>query len=123
MISYGIYRLVHILGILILFLALGGLSIHAAHGAGDEARRKRRLVMMTHGVGLFVILLGGFGMLARLGINAGFPGWIWTKLAIWVLLGALVALPLRFPVLARPLWLIVPLLGTTAAYMAFYKPF
>lgn len=123
MISYGIYKLVHILGVLVLFLALGGLSILAANHAGDDARRQRRLVIATHGVALFIILLGGFGMLARLGINTGFPGWIWAKLAIWVILGALVALPLRFPALARPLWLLVPVLGTAAAYMALYKPF
>lgn len=123
MISYGVYRLIHILGILVLFLALGGLSINVAQQSDGNARSRRRLVMATHGIGLFIILLGGFGMLARLGINTGLPGWIWAKLVIWVILGAIVALPLRFPALARPLWLIVPLLGVTAAYMAFYKPF
>lgn len=123
MISYTVYRLVHILGVLVLFLALGGISIHAANSTGEAARRLRRLVMATHGIGLFIILLGGFGMLARLGINTGFPGWIWGKLAIWVLLGGLVMLPYRVPALARPLWLIVPLLGTIAAYFALYKPF
>lgn len=123
MISYSVYKLVHILGVLLLFLALGGLSIHAAHAGANDARKTRRRALATHGVGLFIILLGGFGMLARLGINAGFPGWIWTKLAIWIVLGALVALPVRFPALARPLWLLVPILGTLAAYMALYKPF
>lgn len=123
MISYAVYRLVHILGILVLFLALGGLSIYAANNKGESARRQRRLVMATHGVGLFIILLGGFGMLARLGINTGLPGWIWAKLTIWVILAAIVALPLRIPALARPLWFLVPLLGTTAAYIALYKPF
>lgn len=123
MISYGVYRLVHILGILFLFLALGGLSILAANRVGDDARRKRRLVFITHGVALFIILLGGFGMLARLGLTAGLPGWIWAKLAIWAILAAIVALPLRFPALARPIWFLVPILGTTAAYMALYKPF
>jgi hypothetical protein len=123
MITYGVYRLVHILGILVLFLALGGLSLHAASGGGRDHKRSRRLAMATHGIGLFVILLGGFGMLARLGINTGFPGWIWAKLGVWLVLGALVMLPYRFPALARPLWLIVPLLGTVAAYMALYKPF
>jgi hypothetical protein len=123
MISYSVYKLLHILGILVLFLALGGLTLHAANGGVKDTNHRRKLVMATHGIGLFVILLGGFGMLARLGINTGFPGWIWGKLAVWVVLGALVMLPYRFPALARPLWLIVPLLGTAAAYMALYKPF
>jgi hypothetical protein len=122
MITYSVYKLVHILGILVLFLALGGLTLHAAHGDAG-VRRGRKLGMATHGIGLFVILLGGFGMLARLGITTGLPGWIWGKLAVWVLLAGLVMLPYRFPVLARPLWLIVPVLGTAAAYMALYKPF
>jgi hypothetical protein len=123
MISYAVYKLIHILGVLVLFLALGGLSLHAANGGTRDTNHRRRLAMMTHGIGLFVILLGGFGMLARLGINTGFPGWIWAKLTIWVALVALVLLPYRFPALARPLWLLVPVLGTTAAYMALYKPF
>lgn len=123
MISYSVYKLVHILGILVLFLALGGLTLHAANGGDRSANHRRKMVMATHGIGLFVILLGGFGMLARLGVTAGMPGWIWAKLGIWVLLAGLVMLPYRFPVLARPLWLIVPVLGTAAAYMALYKPF
>lgn len=123
MISYTVYRLVHILGVLVLFLALGGISIHAANSTGEAARRLRRLVMATHGIGLFIILLGGFGMLARLGITGGLPGWIWAKLTIWLILGGIVMLPLRIPALARPIWFLVPLLGTAAAYIALYKPF
>lgn len=123
MISYTTYRLIHILGILILFLALGGLGLRARDDEGRSDARGRRLVAATHGIGLFVVLLGGFGMLARLGITDGFPGWIWAKLTIWGVLGASLLLPRFVPALARPLWLIVPLLGTTAAYMALYKPF
>lgn len=123
MISYSVYKLLHILGVLVLFLALGGVTLHAVNGGGRDTATRRRLALATHGIGLFIILLGGFGMLARLGINTGFPGWIWGKLAIWVLLGGLVMLPYRVPALARPLWLIVPLLGTIAAYFALYKPF
>jgi hypothetical protein len=123
MISYGIYRLIHIVGILFLFLALGGLALHAANGGTKESNRARRLVTITHGVALFIILLGGFGMLARLGIgHTGFPAWVWAKFGIWVVLGAIVVLPYRFPTLARPLWLIVPFLGAVAAYLALFKP-
>jgi hypothetical protein len=123
MIDYGIYRMVHIFGILLLFLALGGLALHAANGGTKATNRARGLVAATHGIALFIILLGGFGMLARIGIaHTGFPGWVWAKFGIWVVMGALFVLPYRFPTLARPLWLIVPFLGITAAYLAFYKP-
>jgi hypothetical protein len=122
MISYGVYRLIHILGVLILFVALGGAVLHVVNGGTRASNRSRALVAATHGVGLFIVLLGGFGMLARLGINTGFPGWIYAKLVIWVILGALLFVAYRFPALARPIWFVVPLLGATAAYMALFKP-
>jgi hypothetical protein len=124
MISYGVYRLIHFVGIMFLFLALGGLALHAANGGTKTTNRARALVAATHGIALFIILLGGFGMLARLGIaHTGFPGWVWAKFGIWLVLGALFMLPYRFPGFARPLWVILPLLGATAAYMALFKPF
>jgi hypothetical protein len=124
MISIGIYRLIHIFGILLVFLAIGGMTLHAANGGTRATNRARVMVAITHGLGLFIILLGGFGMLARLGIAHGmdWPGWVWAKFAIWLVLGALFVLPYRFPALARPLWLLVPLLGITAAYLALFKP-
>jgi len=123
MISYGVYRLIHIVGILFLFLAMGGMALHVANGGTKATNRARGMVAATHGIALFVILLGGFGMLARLGVaHTGFPGWVWAKFGIWVVLGGLFMLPYRYPVLARPLWLIVPLLGATAAYLALFKP-
>lgn len=132
MIPYTTYKLVHILGILLLFLSLGGRVHQAAVEAGGGAdgrapsrRRGAKALAVTHGVGLFLILLGGFGMMARIGITHGlsWPGWLWGKVAIWVSLGAMIVLPFRFPALARPLWLLVPLLGGAAAYLALFKPF
>ena len=70
------------------------------------------------------MLLGGFGMLARLGIVQGtFPAWLWVKLVIWGMLAAALVIPRRRPTLARPLLLSLPVLGGLAAYMAIYKPF
>jgi hypothetical protein len=124
MFSYQLYNLLHIVGLAFLMVGLGGMAATAATVQMGAARPKRGLVMAFHGVGLFLILLGGFGMLARLGImhGAGFPGWIWAKLTIWLALGAAAALPFRFPAAARPLLLVVPLLAGLAAYMAIYKP-
>jgi hypothetical protein len=123
MLSYQFYNLLHIIGLALLMVGLGGMA-SAAAVTGATARAGRRPVMILHGVGLFLILLGGFGMLARIGImhGAGFPGWIWAKLIIWLSLGAAAALPYRYPRSARPMLLVVPALAGLAAYMAIYKP-
>ena len=125
MLSHQFYNVVHILGIVLLVMALGGMALHATNGGTRRENAARGLVAALHGIGAFLILLGGFGMLARLGAmhGSGFPGWIWVKLVIWVLLGAAALLPYRRPALARPLLFVVPGLAAVAAYMAVYKPF
>ena len=124
MLPYQLYKVVHILGIALVVTALGAMALHALNGGLRRDNRARALVGAMHGVGLLLVLVGGFGMLARLGFRHGgmFPGWLLVKLAVWVLLGAAVALPYRRPTLARPMLLVVPLLAALAAYMAVYKP-
>jgi len=124
MISLNVYKLVHILGILLTFTAVGGLTIHALNGGTKATNAGRRLVALSFGIGLFLILLGGFGMLARLGIaQLGLPTWIWVKLAIWLLIGGLLAVPYRKPGLSRAVWLGAVALGIVAAWIGLYKPF
>jgi hypothetical protein len=124
MFSYQLYNVLHFVGLAFLMVGLGGVAAAAAGVQPGAARPKRGFAMALHGTGLFLILLGGFGMLARLGIihGGGFPGWIWAKLVIWAVLGGAAALPFRFPGTARPLLVVVPLLAGLAAYMAIYKP-
>jgi hypothetical protein len=69
------------------------------------------------------VLLGGFGLLARLGVVRGvFPLWVWIKLTVWVVLSLAVMLPYRRPQLAKPLFFLYPILGAIAAWAAIYKP-
>ena len=84
-----------------------------------------RALLALHGLGALAAITGGFGLLARISVEAGelFPGWIWAKLALWVLLGGLVALPYRRRGLARSILFLLPLLGFLGAVMAIYKPF
>lgn len=124
MLSHSVYNIVHIVGIVLAMLALGGAAMLAmVTSAGASPHPMRRMLAMFHGIGVFLVLLGGFGMLARLGItHAGFPGWIWVKLAVWAVVAAALLLPRRNPSLAKPLLFALPVLVGLAAYMAIYKP-
>lgn len=124
MLSHQFYNVTHVVGIILLMAALGGAALHAMTRGANGDPSARRLLAAMHGVGVLLILVGGFGMLARIGAmhGAGFPGWVWVKLVVWGVLAAAIAIPPRRPGLARPLLLALPILGGIAAYMAIYKP-
>lgn len=122
MISYETYKLFHLLGILLIFFGLGGAAVHAAGGGQRSDNPLRKALASAHGVGLLLLLVAGFGMLARLELSFG-PVWLWVKIAIWLTLGFATLLPYRSRSLARWSVVLFPLLGLLAAYMARFKPF
>jgi hypothetical protein len=122
MISLQVYKNIHLLGIFMILMALGGLILHRING-GTRAHTWRKPVAITHGVGLLLALVGGFGALARLGIFWPLPGWAIGKLVIWLALGALIAVIFRSPALAKSLWWVTIVLATLAGYLALNKPF
>ncbi len=122
--SYEVYKLLHVLGILLLFVALGGVALHAWNGGTRAGNQGRRATAIMHGLGLFLIILAGFGMIARRGyMEGGLPGWAWGKLLVWLVAGGIVYLPYRRPESAKLVFWLLPLLGATAAYLAVFKPF
>jgi hypothetical protein len=130
MFSYQFYKVAHIVGLILVMSALGATALHAINGGTRQTNRARGLVAALHGIGVLVILVAGFGMLARLGVLAGkqpgagaLSGWIIAKIVIWVLVAAALMIPYRRPSFARPLYLLLPVLGGAAAYLAIYKPF
>lgn len=126
MISYSVYKIIHYIGIFGLVAALIALLTRTAVGVQGEDGRDpaRRKLVAAHGTALFLILLGGFGMLARLEVThgLGLPGWIWLKLAIWAFLGGVTFAVKRNPRLARSVGVAVPLLAVLAGWVALYKP-
>jgi hypothetical protein len=117
--SYFFYKIVHLFAVLLLFTSLGTL---AAAGS-DAGGRLRRLAGVAHGVAMAIILVAGFGLLARLGLFGAIPGWAWLKVVLWLLLG-LAVLPLRRrPEWAVWLWSLIPIIGGLAAWLAVKKPF
>lgn len=124
MLPYAVYKIVHILGISLVLVALGGFAVHALNGGAKTDNRARRLLIGMHGVGALLVLVGGFGLLARINVAHGsaFPLWLWVKLGVWALTAVLVLLPYRAPQAARPMLIALPLLAMAAAMMAVYKP-
>jgi hypothetical protein len=121
--SLEFYKIMHIVGLAAIIAALGGAAVHAINGGTRDTNKARGLVAATHGIGLVLMLVGGFGMLAKLGIMAAMPGWVYAKLALWLVVGALIVIPLRKPELAKPLWLLVPVVAGLGAWMGLLKPF
>jgi len=121
MISYVTYKAIHYFGIFLLVATLGGAV--GASGAGSPPGVARRWWVL-HGVALFLVLLAGFGLLARLGVQHGepFPLWIWIKLTVWVVLGGALVLLRRRPRWAPWLLGVVPAMAALAGYVAFTKP-
>lgn len=125
MFSHQFYNVLHILGLALAMAGLAGTAAAAASGVPRQSYPARGLLAALHGGGLLLVLVGGFGMLARIGFRHGasLPGWVLAKLVLWVLLGGLIALPWRRPALAKPLLAIVPLVAALAAWLGIAKPF
>lgn len=111
--SYQFYKILHFVG---LAAVLTALSIRI--GGGERMKKATGIV---HGVGMLIMLVGGFGLLARLGLHS-FPGWVWAKLALWVILGGSLALISRQKSPAGT-WIGLIVITAIGAYLASYKPF
>jgi uncharacterized membrane protein SirB2 len=121
---HAAYKILHFAGIAALMLSLGALSLHAFGGGKREDTPARPLVLATHGLGLVLMLVSGFGMMARLQLSYGAP-WFWGKVLLWLVLGGLVALLARAPKAARFVWPALPVLvglGGTFAYFLVRSP-
>lgn len=120
---YEFYNLLHVLGILLLFMAFGGWAFHGISGGTKATNQHRGLLAATHGIGLVLIVVAGFGMLAKIQpMSAGLPGWLHPKLLVWVLLGAAPAILNRKPQWGKAMWFALPLLAAVSAFFAIYHP-
>jgi FtsH-binding integral membrane protein len=122
MILETLYKNLHLIGVFMILVALGGLILQQITAVTRE-QVWRKPVAITHGIGMVLVLVAGFGMLARAGIFWPWPGWVIGKIIIWLVLGVLVAVIGRSPALAKPLWWITIALAAIAAYLALNKPF
>jgi hypothetical protein len=120
--SYEFYKVLHLLGMFLLFLSLGGISLFTINGGTKLTNLWRAKVAITHGIATLLVLVGGFGLLATK-YPSPWPMWVYPKILIWLVFAGVLALAYKSQKIAQALWLILPILGLTAAYLAVYQPF
>lgn len=112
--SYETYKILHLIGLVILFVSLGALAF--------VPLEKRKPLMALHGLSSIIMLVAGFGLLARLGMARDMGSWVYLKIAIWLVLGATPVVLKKKPNLALPVLLVSIGLGSVAAFLAIMKP-
>ena len=112
MFSPQTYHILHLLGLIFVFIGFGGLL-------SSEGAKK---AMKWHGIGLVISLVSGFGMLAKLGLMSAMPKWVWIKIALWLVLGFLPVLAKRRVLAAPVVVLIAALIGVGLACLGYLKP-
>ena len=114
-----IYQILHLSGLVLVFLSLGGAVVRSMSKSDEPAIRK--LVGMSHGIGMLLVFIAGFGLIAKTGV--GFQAWVFIKIGIWILLAVLFAIINRKPDLAGTLWYMVLLVAVIAIILVYRKPF
>ncbi len=112
--SVPIYQFLHVAGA---FLLVG--ITFKVFAKPDPATRKSNLMM----AGLFalIMLVGGFGLQARL--NYEWFNWILVKVACWVVLTALAGIAYRKPQSIASLVWVCRIVVLTAVAMVYFRPF
>ena len=110
------YRVLHQIGIIVLFTGLGAALALA------RAPKGRGIALAIHGIGLLMVLVAGFGLLAK--ARAGeWEGWIIAKVGIWLLVACLPMFARKGIVPVALAWVLGFALGGTAVWLAVMKPF
>jgi hypothetical protein len=113
MTSYLMFKVVHVMGIALIFLAIG------AAFAGSNTKQKQAGIL--HGVGLLIILVSGIPLI--MSVTASSHGWLAVKFVIWLVLGGLLTMMKKKPDQSNTFAILAILLAGIAAYFALFKPF
>jgi hypothetical protein len=107
--SVAFYHIAHLVGLILLFIGFGGMA-----GGYSKA------AMKYHGIGLVILLVAGFGLIAKLHLSYTMP-FIIAKLVIFVVLGGLPVLLKRGKLSGGATMWIAVVLGGCAAYLGYLK--
>jgi hypothetical protein len=111
--SLASYHVLHVVGIMCLFLGFGSLF---SNGYSKSA-------MKWHGIGLVLLVVSGFGNLAKLGLSAHMPGWVIAKIVLLVVLAIIPSLMKRGKLVGNAAIAVTLVVATAIVYLAAFKPF
>lgn len=106
------YTVIHLVSIMALFTALGAV-------AASECPSCKKLGAILHGIALLLILVSGFGALAKIP-GLGFPWWIIVKIVIWVVMGGMLTVAKRRILPCGAVIGLILALGAVAAFLGVY---
>ena len=118
--SYEVFKILHITGVIMVFVAVGAALMKARLNDASAPAFKKE-IGITHGAGLLLVLISGFGILIKLGL--AIKGWVVVKFVIWLFFGGVTVIAALKRESAKSLWFICIVVGMIAAYMAILKPF
>ncbi len=116
--SIEAYRILHLIGLILVFLGLGGLVLKP----GGKDTPPHALAFMLHGLGMLVMLVSGFGLLATKFVWP-WGGWVFAKFGIWLLLGAMPTLIKRGAIPFGLAWILTAGVGALTVWLVVAKPF
>lgn len=120
--TYEFYKVMHIIGLMFLFSGIAVIATLTLTGQLKKGGAKA-LGFALHGLGLILVLVAGFGMLARLNLMSALPSWVHAKIGLWVLLALAVSLLKRKQSLVYPILILCLAIGGAAGWIAIFKPF
>ena len=118
--SYEFYKVLHLVGVIMVIASLSAMII-GAWIQGSKQFPQRKMLATTHGIGLLVSLIAGFGTLVRLGITSPWPTWVYGKLLIWCVFGFYTLFVYRQPKRGALFFWGVIVLASVAGYLARMK--
>ncbi len=110
------YRIIHLAGLVLVSMGLGGVLLRPS-----AESKPNKAAAICHGIGLLAMLVAGFGLLAKRPYDFPWPTFIFIKIGIWLLLGAMPALVKRGVVPIGLGWLVAALAGLSAVYLGIHK--
>lgn len=117
-----IYTWIHIISIVLLVIGFSSL-ITVKIAKEEYVAGLRKMGAIFQGTGLVLLLISGFGMMARLNLKMAESGWLHPKLLIWLLLGfGIVALKKAW-LPSKVAYAVLIILVGAAAYLGIFKPF